>query len=136
MVQAEPVGWSAVGESAYELLGGEDGVRRLVDRFYDAMETLPEAAPIRAMHPTDLAESRRRLWMFLVGRFGGPPIYVEERGHPRLRARHLPFPIGESEAAQWMACMEVALNEVVEDEGVRAELKAFFGQVASHMRNR
>jgi hemoglobin len=122
--------------SAYDLLGREEGIRRLVDRFYDAMEALPEAAPIRRMHPDDLTESRRRLWMFLVGRFGGPPLYVEERGPPRLRARHLPFPVGEAEAAQWMTCMDVALDDIVADNGVRSELRGFFAQVASHMRNR
>ena len=122
--------------SAWELLGGDDGVRRLVDRFYDEMATLPEAAPIRAMHPADLAESRRRLWMFLVGRLGGPPIYVQERGHPRLRARHLPFTIGVDEARQWMLCMERALEACVAPGPLRDELRDFFGQVAAHMINR
>jgi hemoglobin len=125
-----------VSATAYELLGREDGIRRLVDRFYDTMERRPDTVGIRRMHPDDLTESRRKLWMFLVGRFGGPPIYVEERGHPRLRARHLPFPIGEDEAAQWMVCMRQALEEVVPDAGLRAELGSFFEQVAGHMRNR
>lgn len=119
----------------FEQLGGLDGVRALVDRFYDAMEARPEAAPIRAMHAADLSESRRKLWMFLVGRLGGPPIYVEERGHPRLRARHMPFSIGPAEASQWMFCMDIALNECVTDERLCAELHAFFQEVAAHMHN-
>lgn len=119
----------------FEALGGEEGVRALVDRFYDAMETLPEAEGIRRMHPQDLGESRRKLWMFLVGRFGGPPVYEQERGHPRLRARHMPFPVGADEARQWMACMDVALADISDDQ-LAIELRAFFSQVAEHMRNR
>lgn len=122
--------------SAYELLGREEGIRRLVDRFYDEMHALPEAAGIRAMHATDLRESRRKLWMFLVGRFGGPPLYEQERGHPRLRARHLPFAIGVGEAEQWVTCMDRALEAEVTHEALRAELSAFFRGVADHMRNR
>lgn len=122
--------------SAFDLLGGEAGVRTLVDRFYDEMERLPVAAEIRAMHPADLSGSRDKLWMFLVGRFGGPDLYVERYGHPRLRQRHMPFPIGEAEAAAWMACMDVALQEVVAHEALRAELHTFFEGVAAFMRNR
>ena len=121
--------------SAYELLGREEGIRALVDRFYDEMHALPEAAGIRAMHATDLSESRRKLWMFLVGRLGGPPLYEQERGHPRLRARHLPFGIGPDEAAQWMLCMDRALAGV-EHEALRAELSTFFRGVAEHMQNK
>lgn len=120
--------------TVYELLGREEGIRRLVDRFYDAMER-PEVATLRGMHPESLDESRRKLWMFLVGRFGGPPLYEQERGHPRLRARHLPFPIDPAAADEWMACMEIALDEVVPDERVRGELWAFFRMVADQMRN-
>ena len=84
-------------DAPFERIGGEEGVRALVDRFYDLMDTLPEAAGIRAMHPRDLRMSREKLYLFLVGWLGGPPLYVERFGHPRLRARHLPFPIGDSE---------------------------------------
>jgi hemoglobin len=121
--------------TAFERLGGEEGIRRLVDRFYDVMDTHPEARPIRLLHPTDLSESRRKLWMFLVGRFGGPQIYVQERGHPMLRARHMPFPIGPAEASQWVLCMDTALNELVPDEPFRKELREFFRMVAEHMHN-
>lgn len=122
--------------SLYEQLGGAEGVRTLVDRFYDHMDTLEEARPIRAMHPEDLGESRHKLAAFLSGWSGGPPVYVEQYGHPRLRARHLPFPIGNDEAMQWLLCMEHALAECVEEEELRARLSQAFLQVAAHMRNR
>lgn len=119
----------------YDAIGGDAGVRRLVDRFYDHMDTLPEVAGIRAMHPADLASSRERLDDFLCGWLGGPQRYVEKRGHPRLRARHLPFAIGTSEAEQWMRCMRLALEETVADPALRAHLENALAQVADHMRN-
>lgn len=121
--------------SYYERLGGEAGVRRLVDRFYDLMDTLPEAAVIRALHPADLAGSREKLFMFLSGWLGGPPLYIEKHGHPRLRARHLPFPIGEAEGNAWMLCMEHALSEFELDSMLRDQLLHSLRQTANHMRN-
>lgn len=121
--------------NAYEFLGREEGIRRLVDRFYQHMDTLPEAATIRAMHPEDLTGSADKLWMFLVGRFGGPNLYVEQHGHPRLRQRHFPFEVDAAAAAAWMSCMNKALDELVEPGEPRKELRAFFAQVAQHMRN-
>jgi hemoglobin len=121
--------------TAFELLGREEGIRALVDRFYDEMDRLPEAAGIRALHPEDLEDSRRKLWMFLVGRLGGPPLYEQERGHPRLRARHMPFVIGPAEADQWVMCMDLALQAHVPHEQLRTELAQFFRQVAGHMIN-
>ena len=119
----------------YELLGGEEGVRRLVDRFYDLMDALPEADGIRQMHAKSLKISRRKLFMFMSGWLGGPSLYIEEYGHPRLRARHMPFAIGESEADQWMRCMRQALAENVEQEGLREFLDERLTHVANHMRN-
>ena len=121
---------------AFALLGGEPGVRALVDRFYDLMDTRPDAATIRAMHPPDLSESRDKLFWFLVGRFGGPPMYEERVGHPRLRARHIPFAVDQDAADAWMGCMNQALSEQVSDKTVREALSAFFTQVADFMRNR
>lgn len=121
--------------NAYEFLGEEAGIRRLVDRFYDEMERLPEAATIRAMHPPDLAGSRERLHLFLVERFGGPPVYSSVRGHPMLRRRHLPFRIDAAAEAAWMACMDRALEAQVPPGPEREELRAFFAGVAAHMRN-
>lgn len=120
----------------YELLGGEPTFRRLCDRFYELMDTLPECAGIRAMHPRDLTSSNDKLRLFLMGRFGGPQTYIETRGHPRLRMRHMPFAIGEGEAEQWMRCMNQALDEVIEVPEHREALRRWFAGVAQHMRNR
>lgn len=115
---------------------GEEGVRRLVDRFYDLMDTLPEAAEVRAMHPRDLRGSREKLFWFLSGWLGGPPLYVERKGHPRLRMRHLPFAVDDAARDQWMLCMNRALDEVVAEPDLRAFLARQLGRVADHMRNR
>lgn len=119
----------------FQALGGEAGVRLLVDRFYDRMDTDPEAAGIRAMHPPDLTSSREKLFVFLCGWTGGPPLYVQRYGHPKLRARHLPFPIGEAERDAWVRCMDVALDAHEMPEMLREYLKARFRAVADHMRN-
>ena len=120
----------------YERLGGEAALRRLVDRFYELMDTLPEAWEIRKLHPQDLTGSGDKLFKFLSGWLGGPPLYWEEYGHPRLRARHLPFPIAERERDQWLHCMYAALDEQVQDAELREGLKRAFAQTADHMRNR
>jgi hemoglobin len=120
----------------YEQLGGDAGVRALVDRFYQLMDSLPEAAAIRALHPTDLAGSREKLYKFLSGWLGGPPLYVEQYGHPMLRARHLPFPIAEVERDAWMRCMTQAVEERVSDPALRAHLLGALLRTADHMRNK
>lgn len=122
-------------DSIYEALGGDAGVRRLVDAFYDAMMTEESAATILAMHPADLTSSRDKLYWFLSGWTGGPQLYVERFGHPRLRMRHIRFPIGDAEAAAWMHCMRIALGLVVEDSELRVRLHSAFAGVAAHMRN-
>jgi hemoglobin len=99
------------------------------------MDTLPEAYGIRKLHPADLASSRDKLFMFLSGWLGGPALYVENYGHPRLRARHLPFPIGGSERDQWMLCMEQAMRDTGIDESLRADLSGAFSRTADHMQN-
>jgi hemoglobin len=123
-------------DQLFARIGGEAGVRRLVDRFYDLMDALPEARDVRAIHPPALDGSRDKLHWFLVGWLGGPPLYVERFGHPRLRARHLPFAIGARERDQWLRCMEQALEDEL---GGDAELRGFVGaalaQLADHMRN-
>lgn len=120
----------------YDRLGGEAGVRALVDSFYRLMDTLPEAAPIRAMHPKDLNGSKEKLFLFLTGWLGGPPLYTEKYGHPRLRARHLPFAIGEAERDQWILCMRRALEEIGVEEDLRKILDAALFRTADFMRNR
>ena len=118
-----------------ERLGGHAAITRQVDRFYDLRDTLPEAQTIRAMHPPDLDASRARLALFLMMWTGGPRAYLEARGHPRMRARHLPFAIGRAEAAAWMRCMTQALDEQVDDAGLRDHLVDAFARIADHMRN-
>jgi len=120
----------------YQLIGGEEAVRRLVDRFYALMDTLPEARAIRALHQPDLSHAKERLFMFLSGWLGGPQLYVERFGHPRLRQKHLPFPIGEAERDAWMLCMTRALDEVVPDAALRARLTQSFFKTADFLRNR
>ena len=121
--------------SPYERLGGEAAVRRLVDRFYALMDTLPQASHIRAMHPDDLSGSRDKLFKFLSGWLGGPQLYMEEYGHPRLRARHMPFAIGDEERDAWMECMTQALNEMEMDEMMRTHLLQSLRKTADFMRN-
>jgi len=126
---------SAPAHSHYDLLGGDAGIRRLVDRFYDLMDSAPEAANIRALHATSLKASREKLYLFLTGWTGGPQLYVERFGHPRLRARHLPFPIGERERDEWLWCMDRALAEHDMPGELRVYLGQRFHQLADHMRN-
>jgi hemoglobin len=121
--------------SLFDGIGGEVAVRRLVDRFYDLMDTLPQAKELRALHPPALDDSRDKLAWFMTGWLGGPQRYVEKFGHPRLRARHLPFAIGARERDQWMHCMTIALGEQVGDASVRQAIHAALARLADHMRN-
>jgi hemoglobin len=109
-------------------------IAALVERFYDLMATVPEAGGILALHH-DLPRARERLRLFLTGWMGGPQLYVERFGHPRLRARHLPFVIGPSERDQWLGCMDRAVTEVITDEPLRAALMRAFRPLAHHMMN-
>ncbi|MBL8492405.1 MAG: group II truncated hemoglobin [Rhodocyclaceae bacterium] len=122
--------------TAYDLAGGEAGLRRLVHRFYELMDTLPETYAIRKLHPADLSGSEEKLFMYLSGYLGGPQLYMEKFGHPRLRARHLPFPIGGNERDQWMLCMRQAMAETLPDARLRAGLEKALADLADHMRNR
>lgn len=123
-------------ETLYDLVGGDAGVRRIVDTFYDVMDRDPEAATVRDMHPADLTESRQKLYEFLSGWMGGPALYQEKRGHPRLRFRHLPFSIGSAEAAQWLYCMNVALRELKVPDAAGERLMQGLTMTARHMINR
>ena len=120
----------------YERIGGAEKIRALVQRFYQIMDELPESYGIRKLHPEDLQGSEEKLFKFLSGWMGGPQLFIEQYGHPMLRQRHMPFPISGSERDQWLMCMEKALQDVVEDAALRAELNASFAKVAEHMRNR
>ncbi|WP_107873277.1 group II truncated hemoglobin [Pseudoduganella sp. UC29_71] len=122
-------------QSLYDTIGGETKLREMVDRFYDLMELEPEFAGIRALHPPSTEGSRDKLFWFLSGWMGGPDSFVERFGHPRLRARHLPFPIGTSERDQWLRAMAWAMEDVGIAEALRVRLMESFYQTADWMRN-
>jgi len=122
--------------SLYELIGSEAGLMSLVNRFYDLMDSAPEAKKVRAIHPGELTQSREKLFMFLSGWSGGPALYVEKYGHPRLRQRHMPFPIGKAERDEWLWCMNKALDERQFDAQVIEYLKKRFVEIANSMQNR
>jgi len=122
--------------SHYERIGGAEKVRALVQEFYRIMDELPESRGIRKLHPEDLHDSGEKLFKFLSGWMGGPQLFIEQYGPPMLRQRHLPFPIGNAERDQWLLCMAHAMEKVVPDEALRAELTASLTKVADHMRNR
>lgn len=123
-------------QTAYALVGGEAAIRALVHRFYELMDTLPEAYGIRKLHPADLSTSEQKLFMYLSGWLGGPDLYVQQNGHPRLRARHLPFPIASSERDQWLLCMRQALDETIHHAQAREGIYEALVGLADHMRNR
>jgi len=106
MIQEKPI-----FETLFAWIGGEDRVQALTERFYDLMDLQPAYAQLRAAHGSDLANARQRLFWFLCGWLGGPQHYIERFGHPRLRARHMPFAIGITERDQWLACMDQAMGE-------------------------
>ena len=122
--------------SLFDRLGGAPAIAHLVEAFYRRMDTLPEAAAIRAMHGPDLAPIREVLRRYLTEWTGGPALYSPEKGHPRLRSRHVAFPIGEEERDAWLLCMHGALEEAVADDEARAEVFGNMVKLADWMRNR
>lgn len=122
-------------QTPFDRIGGQPTVDRIIDVFYDRMDTLPEAAIIRRLHPEDLGATRAVLKKYLAQWLGGPADYSAERGHPRLRARHLPFRIGDEERDAWMFCMRGAMEEVVEDREVREWVLEQLSKLADWMRN-
>ncbi|MES9973815.1 MAG: group II truncated hemoglobin [Candidatus Thiodiazotropha sp.] len=123
-------------QTPYERIGGEAAVRELVDRFYNLMDQQQEAKKIRDLHAKSLKISREKLFLFLSGWLGGPDLYVQKYGHPRLRARHLPFSIGIEERDQWIYCMRKALSAMDLDAKLQEELNQAFFRTADFMRNR
>ena len=122
--------------TAFEVLGGEAMVRRLVDRFYDLMDLEPGYAVIRKLHGSTLDTARDKLYWFLCGWLGGPAHYETRFGHPRLRARHLPFAIGIAERDAWMACMQEAMVQEGVNAALAERLHAAFFNTADWMRNK
>lgn len=118
--------------SIFELAGGEPAFRRLVDEFYARVEHDPL---LRPMFPEDLEPGKRAQYLFLMQYFGGPTMYAAERGHPRLRMRHAPFPIGPAERDAWLAHMLAAVDVVGIPEPARSAMRAYFANAATAMMN-
>lgn len=121
--------------SIFDHIGGQPVVDRLVDCFYDLMDTLPEARELRAIHAADLTETRRVLKLYLAQWMGGPGDYSAERGHPRLRARHMGFRVNLSDRDAWLLCMKRALDQTVPDEKARLVILRALAPLADWMRN-
>jgi hemoglobin len=119
----------------YELMGGKVSVQKLVDQFYHYMDVVPEAKTIRNMHAKDLESVKDKLFKFFSGWLGGPDLYQQEFGHPRLRRRHFPFAIGQQEKDQWMLCMDKALEEMDFDQSLKQNIRQALDQLATHMIN-
>ncbi|HMS27298.1 MAG TPA: group II truncated hemoglobin [Burkholderiaceae bacterium] len=119
----------------YERIGGEAGVRKLVHRFYELMDELPEAYQVRRLHPESLDNSEQNLFEYLSGWFGGPTMYTDKKGHPRMRQRHAPYAVSPSAKDEWMLCMKQSLAENIADETFRQQLQANFQALADHMVN-
>lgn len=120
----------------YERVGGEQGVRRLVHRFYELMDTRSDARAARAIHAADLGPSEEKLFMYFSGWLGGPQLYVERYGHPMLRRRHLHAAIASAEIEAWLVCFRQAWAETVDDEALTAVLMPQIENLARHMRTR
>jgi hemoglobin len=113
---------------------GEDGIARLIAAFY---RQIPHDDILAPLYPKDeLSESEERLREFLVFRFGGPLRYIEQRGHPRLRMRHAPFPIDQRARDRWVMLMDRALTQVALPNPVTDALRTFFAEVATFLINR
>ena len=119
----------------YEAIGGDATVRALTRRFYELMDTLPEAAHCRAIHPADLSGSESKFYDYLTGYLGGPPVYVEKHGHPMLRRRHFVAPIGPAERGEWLLCFRRAMDETIENTKLRDIIWGPVERLAFHMQN-
>lgn len=119
----------------FDLIGGQPTVDRLVVAFYRRMDTLPEARELRDMHRPDLTSTIEVLQRYLGEWLGGPPLYSQERGHPRLRMRHIKFRIGPAERDAWMLCMRGALEETIGDASVRRQIEETLAKLADWVRN-
>lgn len=122
----------------YERVGGDatglDFFRRLVDHFYAGVVTDDVLWPLYP-DQSDLIGAKERLTLFLLQYWGGPQTYMEQRGHPRLRLRHLPFHIGPLERDRWLVHMTAAIEATTADHDLRAELISYFEPAAEHLRN-
>lgn len=119
-------------ESIYQTLG-EEKIKNLVHHFYQHVEESPE---LRKLYPEDLAPAEERLFLFLIHVFGGPPTYLEKRGHPMLRRRHFQWPIDNQLKNTWLNCMFQAIDQVDMETNIREQIQSYFVKAANHMVNR
>lgn len=119
-------------QTIFDMVGGEPTFRRLVDVFYTKVEADPV---LRQLFPDDLEPGKHYQYLFLMQLFGGGTIYSEQRGHPRLRMRHMPFPIGQAERDHWLTHMLAAVDEVGITDPARAQMREYFERAATHMIN-
>jgi hemoglobin len=119
-------------QSIYEMIGGAETIRKLVDSFYAKVAQHPKLQPI---FPDDLTETANKQYLFLTQFFGGPTLYSDKYGHPMLRARHMPFEITPTRAKAWLGCMKETLDELEMESFVRDFLMERFKQTAFHMVN-
>jgi hemoglobin len=122
-------------QTPYQILG-EDGVRQLANAFYDAMDELPEAKTIRAMHAPQMDLIKQKLFEYLTGWLGGPPLYFDKHDTVCLTDPHKPYPIGPDERDQWLLCMDAALEKIGASDELKAMLKDPIYQLADTVRNR
>ncbi len=122
--------------TAYDDIGGEAGVRRLVERFYALMDELPEAKACRDIHPADLSGSAQKLFEYLTGWLGGPQLFVQRHGPPMLRRRHLHVAIGGAEIDGLLICFMRAWNETVKERDLDEWILPQIDALARQMRNR
>lgn len=120
----------------YQAIGGEETIRRLVRRFYELMDTLPQARHVRAVHPPSLARAEEKLYEYLTGYLGGPPLYTDKYGHPRLRSRHFIAAIGPRERDEWIVCFKQAMAETIDHPKLREIIWPPIEKLAFHMQNR
>jgi hemoglobin len=123
-------------DASFQAAGGEEGLRRLVDKFYEEMDRLPEAKVIREMHAPDLEEVKDKLARFLCGWLGGPRLFQEKYGPISIPMVHLPFPIGPAERDAWLLCMQKAVDVQPYEPGFKAYLMAQLAIPAERVRNR
>lgn len=126
---------NASHNTPYYLIGGEMKVRELANSFYDIMETDPLAAELLAIHPQPLDRIRHVFFLYLTMWLGGPDDFQQQFGHPRLRARHLPFTVSPELKDQWMYCMRKAMFKTVDDLALAQKLLTALDQLAEHMIN-
>ena len=124
-----------MAESLYQLIGGQDGLKKLVKAYIEALDTRPEARHLRSLYPESLDFSEQRMIEYLSGWLGGPALYLERPGMPMLREKPQMIPISGSTRDEWMYCMRVALANTIEDVQLRLTLEGAFWRMADSLRH-